>query len=189
MCYYIVNITNSHRPAESFVDLRLAIDEWIPYLGWTWVIYYFGDLYVLLWGGAVFWQIPQSRFIGAVQAYCGMIVAGATVQLLVPATAPWPQTGTAAQLWVHDVISMKPHACMPSMHVALAVLPAGIAVSIVESKSLRVVSVVLAALIAVSTLTLKEHFFLDAVTGAALGLAAYAFWRTGTQRTPEPSTA
>jgi hypothetical protein len=30
-----------------------------------------------------------------------------------------------------------------------------------------------------STLTLKEHYALDAVTGATLGLAAWWWWRKG----------
>jgi len=187
--YYVVNITNSYRPSTVFVDLSLAIDRWIPYVGWTWVIYYFGDLYIVIWAGVVFWQIPRSRFDRAVYAYGGMIVVGATMQLLVPATAPWPANPTAAQQWMHELISMRPHACMPSMHVALTVLPAGLAVSVLHSRLLRFSSTILAALITVSTLTLKEHFFLDAVTGVALGLAAYAFWRAGTERTYEIAKA
>jgi hypothetical protein len=188
-CYYVVNITNSHRPSTDLVDLTLAIDGWIPYVGWTWVIYYFGDIYIVFWAGAVFWQIPRARFGRAVYTYCGMILVGALVQLLVPATAPWPASPTAVQRWMHELISMRPHACLPSMHVALTVLPAGLAVSVLRSRSLRVLSVILAALITVSTLTLKEHYFLDAASGVALGVAAYAFWRAGTVSAPESSMA
>jgi hypothetical protein len=188
-CYYVVNLTNSRRSATVFVDLTLTIDGWIPYIGWTWVIYYFGDLYIIFWAGAVFWQIPRARFVRAVYAYGGMIVVGATVQLLVPATAPWPASPADAQQWVHELISMRPHACLPSMHVALTVLPAGFAVSVLQSRSLRVLSVILAALITVSTLTLKEHFFLDAVSGVVLGVAAYAFWRAGRAPAPKSPTA
>ncbi|UCG87903.1 MAG: phosphatase PAP2 family protein [Gemmatimonadota bacterium] len=178
-CYYIVNLTNSHRGGTAFVDLAVPLDRWIPYLGWSWVIYYFGDVYITLWAAVVFWQIPRHRSMRAVQAYCGTIVLGAIVQLLVPARAPWPESPVAVQQWMHQLISMRPYACLPSMHVALAVLPAGIAVSVLESHSLRAVSVVLAVAITVSTLTMKEHFFLDAVAGIVLGLAAYVFWRGG----------
>jgi hypothetical protein len=188
-CYFAVNTINSHRPDTAFVDLTLVVDGWIPYIGWTWVIYYCGDVYITLWAAAVFWQIPSAWFGRAVQVYAGMIVAGAAVQLLVPASAPWPSNLTAVQQWVHDLISMQPYACLPSMHVALTVLPAGFAVSVLRSPTLRVGSVVLAALITVSTLTLKEHFFLDAVAGVALGLAAYSIWRIGTRRYSERSTA
>jgi hypothetical protein len=178
-CYYTVNLSNSHRAAAAFVDLAVPLDRRIPYLGWTWIIYYFGDVYITLWAAAVFCHIPRHLLRRTVQAYGGTIVLGAIVQLVVPARAPWPESPVAAQQWMHQLISMKPYACLPSMHVALAVLPAGIAVSVLESRSLRVASVVLAALITVSTVTMKEHFVLDAVAGLALGLAAYVFWRGG----------
>ena len=184
-CYYVVNSTNSHRPAAAFVDLTLASDRWIPYLGWTWVIYYLGDVYIVMWGAVVFWRIPRRGFVRAVEAYSGMIVVGAILQLLVPARAPWPVAPVAVQQWVHDLISMQPYACLPSMHVALTVLPAGISVSVFKSPLLRATSVALAAMITVSTLTLKEHFVLDAVAGLVLGLAVYAFWRGGRAVAPD----
>jgi len=186
-CYYVVNLTNSHRAAAAFVDLAVPLDRWIPYVGWTWGIYYFGDVYITLWAAVVFWHIPRHRLLRAVQAYCGTIILGAIVQLLLPARAPWPESPVAVQQWMHQLISMKPYACLPSMHVALAVLPAGIAVSVLESRSLRMASVVLAAMITASTLTMKEHFFLDAIAGLVLGLAAYAFWRGGKPAAAESS--
>jgi membrane-associated phospholipid phosphatase len=78
---------------------------------------------------------------------------------------------------MHNLISMRPYACLPSMHVALSVLPVCILYSVLKSIWIRIFSTLLAVLITVSTLTLKEHYFLDALAGLLLALIFYGFWR------------
>ena len=114
-----------------------------------------------------------------------MILVGGAVQLLLPVVAPWPDTFVGPQAWMHETFSVDPWACLPSMHMALSVLPAGIALTALRSRPLKVASIVMAGLITVSTLTMKEHYVLDAVTGLLLGLAAFAWWRAGGTVVPE----
>jgi len=178
-CYYVVNLINSWRALSTFVDLEIALDRWIPFLEWTWTIYYLGDLYIVFWGAFVVWRMPGHWFRRAILTYAGMIVVGAAIQLALPASAPWPATLNDAQRWVHDLIAMRPYACLPSMHVALAVLPAALGVTVLDQRWLKILSVGLAVLITLSTVTLKEHFVLDAAAGVLLALAAYLYWRVG----------
>jgi membrane-associated phospholipid phosphatase len=70
--------------------------------------------------------------------------------------------------------------------VALSVLPAALSLSVLERPSARWASVVAAALITISTLTLKEHYFLDSATGVLLGLSAFAWWRAAARRESAP---
>jgi hypothetical protein len=183
-CYYVVNLINSRRGLAAFVDLGIALDRWVPFLEWTWTIYFFGDFYILLWGAFVVWRMPRPWFRRAILAYAGMIVVGAAVQLAVPARAPWPTALTDAQRWAHGLIATRPYACLPSMHVALAVLPTAMGLAVLDARWLDSISVGCAVLITISTVTLKEHFVLDAVAGVVLGLAAYAYWAAGTRIVP-----
>lgn len=178
-CYYSVNLINSWRPPSDFIDFYTTLDRWIPYLDWTWTLYYLGNIYITLWAAFIFWQMPKAKFYRALYAYMGMVILGAAIQVMIPGKAPWPTTLTGAQRWMHDLISMRPYACLPSMHVALTVFPACLTLSVLNSRVFKALSTILALLIIISTLTLKEHFLFDAVAGILLGLAAYAYWRRG----------
>ena len=83
--YMLVNRVNRVRPPEALHDFTTRIDGWIPFLPWTFVTYYLGDLYMLLWGGYVLLRLPPAGFRRALGAYAGTIVVGAGVQMLLPA--------------------------------------------------------------------------------------------------------
>lgn len=182
LAYRAVVLINASRPRAAFVNVSTALDTWIPYLSWTWVFYYFAYFYVIIWAGYLFWRIPAGRTGRLLVAYTGMILIGALIQVALPVLSPWPDAPIALQRWMHDTLPVAPYACLPSMHVALSVLPAALALEVVWSRWLKVTSTVLAAMITISTLTLKEHYVLDAVTGVLLGVAAWAFWRLGEPR-------
>jgi len=175
--YYSVNIINSNRPSSDFYNFHIIIDSQIPYIGWTWVFYYFGDIYIIIWATMVVLKLQDRQFLQAVYVYSGMIISGAVIQLILPGVAPWPNDSIEPQQLAHSLIFMRPYACLPSMHVALTVLPACILYSVFKSIWIRVFSTLTAVLITISTLTLKEHYFLDAVTGVLLAFIYYGIWR------------
>jgi len=178
-CHDIVNAWNASRPVSSYYDLSTTLDAWIPYIPWTWTVYYFGDLYILLWGSYVVWKMPPRGFPRSVIVYSGMIIAGALIQLALPARSPWPLDATFVQQWFHRQITYDPYVCLPSMHVALAVLPASMAFDVFSSRAVKITSAVLAALVSVSTVTLKEHYIVDVGAGVILALFFYALWKKG----------
>lgn len=175
--YSAVNLVNGARDPTQFWNLFTPFDSWIPYLGWTGFIYYFGDLYMGPWAAIVVVKLDRG-FERAMKAYVGMVVVGGAIQVLIPASAPLPAEFHWLQARVHE-LSIPPYACLPSMHVALSALPAALSMHVLKSPLTRGVSVGVAALITLSTLTTKEHFFLDAVAGLALAALAYAYWRRG----------
>jgi membrane-associated phospholipid phosphatase len=65
------------------------------------------------------------------------------------------------------------------MHVAYATVAAGLLAAVVPGPSWRAGGAVMVALIALSTLTLKEHVVLDAVAGLALGGGTLIWWHRG----------
>ncbi len=182
LLYYVVNAVNSTRPAGSLFDFEMPIDGRIPFIRSSSIVYYLGDAYILLWGAYILGRLTPAGFRRAIMAYAGMIVVGAAIQLALPARAPWPADPAAMQAWVHDSIALRAYACLPSMHVALSILPAALSVAVLDRPAARWASVLAVVLITISTLTLKEHYFLDAATGTLLGLSAYVLWRTAGRR-------
>lgn len=177
LCYYMVNLINSYRPKSAFYDFTTVVDSWIPYISWTWIIYYFGDIYITLGAALIVWRLSRKEFIRAIYVYSGMIITGALIQLIFPAQAPWPSELIKPHLFFHDLISMRPYACLPAMHVSLTILPAFFLFSVTKSKWIRFLSTLLAVLISISTITLEEHFFLDMVAGFILAFVFYILWR------------
>jgi hypothetical protein len=175
--YSVVNSINAARDPAQLWDLYTRVDSWIPYVGWSSFIYYFGDLYMGVWGGFIVMRLERG-FGRAMKAYLGMIIAGGAFQLLIPARAPLPEQFYWLQGLVHQ-LSIPPYANLPSMHVALSMLAAGLALHVLRSRPARWFSTVVAVLITASTVTTKEHFFVDAVAGVALAALAYAYWRGG----------
>ncbi len=173
-CYVSVNIINAQRPVETLKNLEIALDQKVPYLAWTGVIYYFGDLFVLLFAVLIIWSMQRAQLRRVAFAYIGMIVTGAIIQLLIPGRAPWSENLGAFQKAFHGSLGLKPYACLPSMHVALSVFPALLSLSFSKSAGLRLFSIGCAVLIAISTLTFKEHYILDVVAGAALASIFYS---------------
>lgn len=179
LCYQAVNILNSHRPLSAFVNFHMVVDDWIPYIPLTLFFYYLGDAYILFFAPIVVWKLSDKKFIRAVGVYAGMIISGALIQLAFPCQAPWPNHLASIQMFVHKQAFLRPYACLPSMHVALTVLPACILFWVTRSCWLRASSTMVAFLITVSIVTAKEHYFLDAVTGIAFALVFYVLWRSG----------
>jgi membrane-associated phospholipid phosphatase len=185
LCYSLVNIYNDNRPASDFWDFNTLVDGWIPYIGWTWVFYYLGVLYFTAWGIYLAAKLPDKSPRSLFQAYLFMIFAANTLQVTFPSRSPWPQEPVPFQRFMHSYVSYDPYVCLPSMHVALSVMPAALSLSVLRSNWLRTISISLAVLITISTLTLKEHFFLDTLTGLALGLLAYGYYRWQLRRSQD----
>lgn len=174
--FTIVNAVNGVRPASDLVNLHTRLDDWVPYLGWTAAVYYASDLFIFGWGPFVLSRLDTS-FGRAIRSYVGMILAAGIIQMLVPAEASWADPSIWFQQRAHGTV--PPYACLPSMHVALAVLPACLAPFAFRNRLLVRASVAGAVLTAVSTITAKEHYVVDLVAGLVCGLMAYGYWRLG----------
>jgi hypothetical protein len=178
ICNGVVNRMTSLRPVSDLLNVQTPIDQAIPYLSWTWVFYISAVLVVILAGMIVVWNMPKKQFYITVLSYSLMFIIAALVQYLLPIKSPWPENMNKVQGWYHHHVMIYPYACLPSMHVALIVFPILIAISGVARKWIKVTLSVMAIPFIVSTLTLKEHYFVDVLAGILLAVLAYRFWKS-----------
>lgn len=162
-----------------------AIDEWAGFSpAWVWV-------YVLQ-----YLQVPAAPALATTRVdlrryligYIIVALASFIVFFVFPVEGPRPsdeQREGANWLYQLLVAIDRPGNALPSQHVALATYSMCFAHRLtVESTSLAMrrfwlaVGWVIVALISWSTLATKQHYFVDAVTGFALGVVAHHLvWR------------
>ena len=176
-CWIMVNEINKRLPPSQLNNLSTIFDNWIPYLGWTFLFYYLGLFYISLWAFFIVWKLKEKKFLRVLYTYTAMILTGALLEIAVPAHSPYPAYMNSVQQFIHEKSYSGPYACFPSMHVTLTVLPALILFSVIKSKWTRFLSTLMAVLIVASTLTLKEHFFIDTLAGVIFAFIFYGFWR------------
>ena len=163
-----------------------AIDRAIPFIDWTVWIYL--TQYALLAAAIVLARDDADR----TQAFYSMLAATAIAALIF---AVWPthierQTqvtdGLTGLVWSGLYFADTPLNCFPSLHVALAV----IAGTTLWRRGSRLLAVFWPALIAISTLTTKQHVFMDVAGGGVLAASAWftvshLIQHERTQQTPE----
>jgi hypothetical protein len=175
-CYWIVTRVTLARGPGVLFDTTTALDRLIPHIPATWPFYWIAYPFVILGGGAALLRLPSPAFRRAVLALLVMTVTGALIQIMVPARAPWPMSPAPSQLRFHQSAWILPYATLPSMHVAYCLFAATLVRSAAPNRVIREGAALIVVLVAVATLTLKEHVVLDAVTGLALGALAALWW-------------
>lgn len=168
--WYFVNIYNSLRPATSLNNLTTLVDSWIPYIGWSWFVYYSGHLFILIVGSVIVWQLGRKDFFRIILIICLMIITAGIIQLILPAKSPLPEKMNIVHQWFHANVFDDQYVCFPSLHVALSVLPGGIYIRYFKSFFFKIVVVIIIISIFLSTISLKEHYFVDSVAGVILAI-------------------
>jgi membrane-associated phospholipid phosphatase len=150
-------------------------DRLIPFIDWT--IWIYASQFLLLYG--CFLGVNSARAISRlVYAISLASLLAFCVFLIYPTEFPRSMTAMdgASTIAFRFLYSIDSDAnCFPSLHVALAWLSAlGLRD---ERKKAGALAMVWAALISISTLTTKQHYFVDLVGGVALALLCR--WLTG----------
>lgn len=172
-----VNYFNSQRPLSHLHDLSIFLDRLIPYLGWSWFVYYFGHIYIVVGSSFAIWNFKRNDFLKIIFLFSLMIVVGGIIQLIIPAKSPMPEQMGYIHHWIHQNISHDPYVCFPSMHVALATIPSLLFFEKYKSALNRFILVMILLLIFMSTVTLKEHYFIDSVAGLFMAFFFYILFR------------
>ena len=179
LVYFIVTRLTLLRPHDAFIDPHVALDDQIPHLAWTWPAYWLPYALVPLAAISSIGRLDARAFRRLIAAWAGMVLVGGVIQVVWPAVAPWPAVPALSQRLYHESALILPYATLPSMHVAHVAMAAIVAATVFPSLAVRVAGVASTLLVAVATLTLKEHLALDAVSGLALASAAGLWWRRG----------
>jgi hypothetical protein len=180
-CYWLVTRVTAARGPHVLVDTATQLDRLVPHLPGTWPLYWLAYPFIVLGAGAALIRLSETAFRRAMVALAAMTVAGAVIQMLLPAQAPWPAVPGLMQERYHASALVMPYATLPSMHVAYCTFAAGLLAATVRSRLILAATVLVVTLVTLSTLTLKEHVVLDAVTGLALALVTLRWWHRGTR--------
>jgi len=163
-----------HLRAPATFELWLP-DRLIPFIDWT--IWVYASQFLLLYG--CFLGVNSARAVSRmVYAISLASLLAFTIFLICPTEFPRGMTVKAgseafAFRFLYSIDSAAN--CFPSLHVALAWLSA---LSLRdERKKAGAMAIVWAALISVSTMTTKQHYFVDIVGG--VGLALLCRWLIG----------
>ncbi len=175
--YKFVNYIGGLRSPDSFVNLNIIIDKWIPYLNWTWIFYYSYYAYFVIVAILIIIHLQRKQFTRTIFTFMITIFLGASIELLVPAHCPWPENMGIVQEFMHHLTHTGAYACFPSMHVVLVLLLSYVSLFVIQSRFLRIFSVLFATLITISTLTMKEHYILDVLSGILLAYLGAVGWR------------
>lgn len=171
VAYGIPNRLPIHAP----VALPLiGIDRAVPFLPVTaWI--YWSD-YLLLFA-AYQWTSQPNRFI---RAFASTLVAAVAIHLAFPTVYPRelfpiPASTDRVTLWafLHFRSLDAATSCLPSLHVALAL----VAALSVRGRPHATALTLWCLLIAISTLTTKQHYLWDVLAGAVLGAITWVVSR------------
>lgn len=162
--------------SKTLYNIAVSLDTQIPFMPWTVLIY---------WGGILFWVINYiagvkydkgngNRFIAA--HYIGMIISFFFF-VFFPVKMVRPEiTGNSVFEWILKFTYQVDQGsnCFPSMHCFFSWL---CWIGVRRNKSIpgayRVISLLIAVAICISTLTVKQHYVLDVPAGVILAEISY----------------
>lgn len=157
---------------------QLAIDQFIPFQPWTIWIYQATGPFVLL---AYILTTEPSTLNSLLFAFPALVISSAFFFFFFPTTIPRdiypiPESADRWTKWNFEKLRAvdKPVNCVPSMHVSLTILFAGL---FYESKQHYFPYFAAFGLaIIISTTTTKQHYFIDVIAGAIVGILVYALF-------------
>lgn len=156
---------NFYAPWQPHMLPLLPIDQNTPFLPWTFILYT-SDYYLFLF--VILMHKEKESFNSFCRmAFVTLFICGAFF-LFFPTTYPRPQYPEVDNWFIAFLMNLiavadTPNNCFPSMHVALT----GVATWSFRDRGPKVFGflVVWTLLIYASTLTTKQHYFMDIVGG------------------------
>lgn len=167
-CIYFLN--------QQFVFFPIAVlepgpvDLKIPFIVES--IYIYECLYLLIPMAPLFMVRRKFLLNYAIVFTCMVGVCGLFF-FFMPTLCPRPQ---AASHWMYDGLMAldRPLNSLPSMHVAMAIYAVAALELVLAWRPftiwIRIVLWLLVVAISISTMTLKQHFFIDVLSGAGIGI-------------------
>ncbi|MBD65551.1 MAG: hypothetical protein CME62_10110 [Halobacteriovoraceae bacterium] len=170
----------------------LPLSSWesaIPFLPWTiWIYIVFYPLY-LIW--ALYNYQDEVQMNKTLYGFIILTVISCLIFVLFPITYPrsffpLPLDNDITTLLFRGMRKLdNPSNCLPSLHVGLCYLFAyGL---LTESRKKFIIAIASSTLIAISTLTTKQHYFLDILAGFLLSTLIYVFFRAKTHIKIKPT--
>lgn len=167
--YLVPNILFGERPG---ISLSVFVDPMIPFV--PWMIFFYALIYILVFL-PVFTIKHRAIFTRVIFGFLTCSLIALPFFIFLPVRVPRPGIPTQESIFywglAFNYVLDKPVNCFPSLHVANAVFATACCMRL--SPRVGFWGAVGCVLIAISTLTLRQHFFVDLVAGAAIALAVY----------------
>ena len=169
--------------ARSTEILRTRLDDAIPF--WPWTAWCYLPFYAAIFIMAIAGFRRRRLFQRAALAVVCVMLIGAMCHLLIGAEyprpvlrEPYPDLSTAFLAAVHRID--PPGNVFPSLHVAHTSMLSLILIK--DRPRLGLLALIMATMLAASTLTTKQHFVADVLAGYLLAFAGRAFAVRGLAR-------
>jgi membrane-associated phospholipid phosphatase len=171
--YFGIGHAHLHRSTEL---LRTRLDDAIPFwpwTGWCYLPFYAGTFIIAIAGFRRRWLFDRT-----VQAVVLVMLVGALGHIFVPAEYPrtvlHPPYGDLSSAFLASVQRIDPPGnVFPSLHVAHTTMLSLLLIK--DRPILGRVALVMATMLALSTLTTKQHFIADVIAGYLLAFLGRAF--------------
>lgn len=170
----IYPLINSYRGGERIIEIN--IDRIIPFNRYFVIPYISWYVYIILLM-VIFCIINERTYYRLLISLCaGMIICYVTFYIF-PTTVPRPTIITRdilSRLVLNIYQNDNPYNCFPSVHVVNAMI-VSIYVNREEkfNKRTKIISSLVAALIVISTMFIKQHVFVDVLAGILVAYAVY----------------
>ncbi len=178
VAYQFFYILPNFRPLFPPVRLPLTwIDLATPFVPWTFIIY-LSD-YLLALAGIALIKNTEDYHSLTRMAFLALMICG-TFFLFAPTTYPRPEYPTDAPFFIQMLMDLvasadMPTNCFPSMHVAQAGVFAWASRKL--GKKTTILFWLWAILICFSTMTTKQHYFVDIIGGLLVtAMVAFVEW-------------
>jgi membrane-associated phospholipid phosphatase len=171
--YFVFADLTRGRPAHAPAIALDALFQLEP----AWMLVY-GSLYPFVVPLPLLVVRERELLRRAMQGYLAVMLVSYAGFLLYPTVAPRPAEvpGDGFAAWTlriaYDID--PPHGCFPSLHVAYAFVSALTCYRV--HRGVGAAAALWAALIGLSTLYTKQHYFVDVIAGALAAFAAYALF-------------
>ncbi len=179
--YLSINAYNDYRfntgQAEFLIseDLQYDFEKKIPFIPEWNIIYLYTYPYIVLplftiFDKKIYKQTVYTLLSVAIMSFIFFILFPSRVDLREPAEG----TGFIKYLMDFTQSADKPNNCLPSHHIAASVVIT--LFSLKYNRKLGIFTIAISGGITLSVLFLKQHYFLDIVSGIAVALIWYFFW-------------
>ena len=165
-CYFLIN-----RFREASFLLTTSVDQYIPYIPLFGVVYLSYIPFILFNIWWAFNYLEPTKYLNLIKGMILIHLIGYGFHLGIPATIQRPhlQVDGLLNLVVDHIYSYDcPSNQTPSLHVACSTFLA-YSYHLMSEKTINKILIYLwASLICVSTLVIKQHYFIDLITGWVL---------------------
>lgn len=175
MLYFILNQPNADaHTITTFVDKIIPFNEWfiIPYVYWYFHIAGLLIIFIFKMDNKQYLKVLGSLILGEIIC-CVIFYFYPTAINRQVITNDGILNSLVKLIYAND----NPGNCFPSLHVLNTVILSYFFFDVSKNKLLRFLTVTFCFLIILSTMFIKQHYFLDAVSAIALGSALYILFK------------